>query len=135
MAKKTGSAGKSEASQLIDEKIAVLGDWRGEMLARVRNLIHEADPDVVEEVKWRGVPVWSHDGIICTGETYKAGVKTTFAKGASLSDPAKLFTSSLEGNVRRAIDFGEGAKINEKAFKFLVREAVALNSASKKKKR
>lgn len=134
MARKTiGAAKVVSASRLIDEKVAALGDWRGGMLARVRKLIHEADPDVVEEVKWRGVPVWSHGGIICTGETYKAGVKTTFAKGASLSDPAKLFTSSLEGNVRRAIDFGEGAKINEKAFKFLVREAVALNTAAKAK--
>jgi hypothetical protein len=135
MAKKPSIVHRTEASHLIDEKIATLGDWRGEMLARVRKLILEADPDVVEEVKWRGVPVWSHDGIICTGEVYKAGVKTTFAKGASLSDPAKLFTSSLEGNVRRAIDFGEGAKINEKAFKFMIREAVALNTESKKKKR
>jgi hypothetical protein len=134
MAKKPIAPPKSDsASHLIDEKIATLADWRGEILARVRKLIHEADPDVIEEVKWRGVPVWSHDGIICTGETYKAGVKTTFAKGASLSDPAKLFTSSLEGNVRRAIDFGEGAKINEKAFKSLVREAVALNTKSKKR--
>ena len=113
-------------SELIDARIAALGDWRGEMLARLRTLIKQADPEVVEEWKW-DVPVWSHDGIICTGETYKSAVKLTFAKGASLKDPARLFTSSLEGKVRRAIDFREGGKINEKAFKALIRAAVALN--------
>ncbi len=122
-------------SHLIDAKIGALGDWRGEMLARVRALIQEADPDVVEEVKWRkpsnplGVPVWSHDGIICTGETYKDKVKLTFAKGASLDDPAGLFNASLEGNTRRAIDIHEGDAIDEKAFKALIRAAVALNTA------
>ena len=121
-------------SQLIDTRIKELGDWRSETLARVRGLIQEADPEVVEEVKWRkpsnsmlGVPVWSHAGIICTGETYKAVVKLTFAKGASLKDPSGLFNSSLEGNVRRAIDFHEGDKIDEKALKALIRAAVALN--------
>ncbi len=128
-----GTAGDS-ASQLIDARIKELADWRGETLARVRSLIKEADPDVVEEVKWRkpsnsmlGVPVWSRAGIICTGETYKAVVKLTFAKGASLEDPSGLFNSSLEGNVRRAIDFHEGDKIDERAFKALIRAAVALN--------
>jgi len=110
-----------------------LADWRGATLARVRALIREADPDVVEEWKWRGVPVWEHGGIICTGETYKAVVKTTFAKGAALADPSHLFNSSLEGNVRRAIDFREGDKINERAFKTLIREAVALNISKKSK--
>jgi hypothetical protein len=119
------------ASKDIDAKIKALGDWRGEMLARLRALIHQADPDVEETVKWGGVPVWEHDGILTTGETYKAVVKLTFAKGASLNDPAGLFNSSLEGNVRRAIDFREGGKINEKAFKALIRAAVALNSANK----
>jgi hypothetical protein len=118
---------EDEPSRLIDAKIKELGDWRGEMLARVRNLIRQADPEVVEEWKWRGVPVWSHDGIICTGETYKNVVKMTFAKGASLEDPARLFNSSLEGNTRRAIDFLEGAKIDETALKALIRAAVALN--------
>jgi hypothetical protein len=117
------------ASDLIDAKIAELGDWRGETLARVRAIIREADPEVVEEWKWRGTPVWSHDGIICTGETYKSVVKMTFAKGASLDDPSGLFNSSLEGNVRRAIDFHEGDKIDEKALKALVRSAVALNTS------
>lgn len=116
-------------SRLIDARIAELGDWRGETLARLRALIHEADPEVVEEWKWRGVPVWSHGGILCTGETYKAVVKMTFAKGASLPDPAGLFNSSLEGNTRRAIDIREGEPINEAALKALVRAAVALNSA------
>jgi hypothetical protein len=116
-------------SQLIDARIAELGDWRGETLARVRALIRQADPEVVEEWKWRGVPVWSHDGIICTGETYKKVVKMTFAKGASLEDPSGLFNSSLEGNVRRAIDVHEGEQIDEKAFKALVRAAVALNTS------
>ena len=123
------------ASKDIDAKIKALGDWRGETLARLRALIHQADPDVEETVKWGGVPVWEHDGILTTGETYKAVVKLTFAKGASLKDPAKLFNSSLEGNVRRAIDFREGGKINEKAFKALIGEAVALNTAQKTKKK
>jgi len=114
-------------SKLIDARIKELGDWRGETLARVRLLIKQSDPDVVEEWKWRGVPVWSHDGIICTGETYKNVVKTTFARGAALKDPSGLFNSSLEGNVRRAIDFHEGGKIDEKALKALIRAAVALN--------
>jgi hypothetical protein len=122
-------------SRLIDARIEELGDWRGEMLARIRKLIREAEPDVVEEWKWRGVPVWEHDGIICTGETYKSVVKTTFAKGASLKDPAGLFNSSLEGNVRRAIDFREGDRINGKALKALIREAVALNRSRAKRKR
>ena len=119
-------------SKLIDRRIKELGDWRGEMLKRIRGLIKDADPDVVEEWKWRGVPVWEHDGIICTGETYKAVVKMTFARGAALDDPAGLFNSSLEGNVRRAIDFHEGAKINEKALKTLIRAAVDLNVSKKK---
>src|SRR3954447_13621098 len=125
---KEGTGGDSP-SQLIDARIEELGDWRGETLARVRNLIKEADPEVVEEWKWRGVPVWSHDGIICTGETYKKVVKMTFAKGASLEDPSGLFNSSLEGNTRRAIDVHEGEKIDEKAFKALIRAAVALNTS------
>ena len=120
--------GKSP-SQLIDARIKELGDWRGKTLGRLRALVKDADPDVVEEWKWRGVPVWSHDGIICTGETYKAIVKMTFAKGAALKDPAGLFNSSLEGNTRRAIDFHEGEKINEKALKALVRAAVTLNTS------
>ena len=130
----TEAKGAGSAPQLIDARIAALGDWRGETLARVRALIKQADPDVVEEVKWRkpsnamlGVPVWEHDGIICTGETYKNVVKLTFAKGASLADPSALFNSSLEGNTRRAIDFHEGDKIDEKALKALIRAAVALN--------
>ena len=118
-------------SQLIDARIEELGDWRGETLARVRNLIKEADPEVVEEWKWRGVPVWSHDGIICTGETYKSVVKLTFARGASLEDPSGLFNSSLEGNTRRAIDFHQGDKIDEKAFKALIQAAVVLNTSKK----
>ncbi|HST25775.1 MAG TPA: DUF1801 domain-containing protein [Gaiellaceae bacterium] len=122
------------ASKQIDAKIKELGDWRGELLARLRDLVHEADPDVVEEWKWAkatspGVPVWSHDGIICTGETYKSVVKMTFARGASLDDPSSLFNSSLEGNVRRAIDFREGDKVDDQALKNLVRAAVALNTA------
>jgi hypothetical protein len=116
-------------SQLIDARIKELGDWRGEMLGRLRALIMEVDPDVVEEWKWRGVPVWEHDGMICTGETYKSVVKLTFAKGAALKDPSKLFNSSLGGNTRRAIDFHEGEKIDERAFKTLVRAAVALNQS------
>ena len=115
-------------SELIDARIEELPDWRGETLARIRALVHAADPDVVETWKWRGVPIWEHDGIICTGETYKNVVKTTFAKGASLDDPSGLFNSSLEGNTRRAIDFNEGDEIDEEAFKALVRAAVALNT-------
>jgi hypothetical protein len=132
--------GGDSPSQLIDARIKELSDWRGEMLARVRNVIHEADPEVVEEVKWRkpsnmlGVPVWEHDGIICTGETYKAVVKLTFAKGASLEDPSRLFNSSLEGATRRAIDFHEGDKIDEEALKALIHAAVALNTSSKRSK-
>jgi hypothetical protein len=120
---------KDTPSQLIDARIQELGDWRGEMLARIRKLIKQADPDVVEEWKWRGVPVWYHDGMICTGETYKNVVKITFAKGASLQDPSGLFNSSLEGNTRRAIDFHEGDKINDKALKALIRAAVDLNKS------
>ena len=116
-------------SELIDERIRELDDWRGETLARIRALIKEADPDVVEEWKWRGTPTWEHDGIICTGETYKSVVKATFAKGASLADPKGLFNSSLEGNVRRAIDFHEGEEIDEQAFKALIRAAVDLNTS------
>ena len=120
----------SPASAQIDGKIAALGDWRGKTLARMRKLIHEADPDVVEEVKWMGTPVWSHEGIVCTGESYKAVVKLTFAKGASLKDPAKLFNASLDGNVRRAIDIREGEEVDAAAFVALFREAVALNSST-----
>jgi len=119
---------------LIDARIEELGDWRGEILARLRNLIKDADPEVVEEWKWRGIPVWEHAGIICTGETYKSIVKLTFAKGAALADPKGLFNSSLEGNTRRAIDFHEGDKIDEKAFKALISAAVALNTAKGKKR-
>ena len=126
---KEGKGGDSP-SQLIDARIKELGDWRGETLARVRALMKQADPEVVEEWKWRGVPVWYHSGMICTGETYKDVVKITFAKGASLEDPSGLFNSSLEGNVRRAIDFHEGDKIDEKAFKALIRAAVALNTSA-----
>jgi hypothetical protein len=124
--------GKSP-SQLIDARINELGDWRGEMLSRLRALVKEADPEVVEEWKWRGVPVWSHDGIISTGETYKNVVKMTFAKGAALQDPSSLFNSSLEGNTRRAIDFHEGEKIDEEALKTLVRDAVTLNRSKAKR--
>ena len=120
-------------SKLISKRIAELGDWRGETLGRMRNLIKKADPDVVEEWKWRGTPVWSHDGIICTGESYKSVVKLTFAKGAALKDPARLFNSSLEGNVRRAIDIHQGEEVDASAFKALVRQAIALNSARKSK--
>jgi hypothetical protein len=123
------------ASELISNRIAELGDWRGETLGRMRKLVKEADPDVVEEWKWRGTPVWSHDGIICTGESYKNVVKLTFAKGASLQDPAGLFNASLDGNARRAIDIHEGEEIDESAFKTLVRQAVALNSSGKSKPR
>jgi len=126
---KEGKGGGSP-SRLIDVRIKELDDWRGEMLARIRIVIREADPEVVEEWKWRGVPVWSHAGMICTGETYKNVVKMTFAKGASLEDPSRLFNSSLEGNTRRAIDFHEGDKIDEKALKALIRAAVALNTSS-----
>jgi hypothetical protein len=132
----TGGKGEDSPSRLIDARIKALNDWRGETLARVRKLIREADPDVVEEVKWRkpsnpnGVPVWDHAGIICTGETYKNAVKMTFAKGASLEDPSGLFNASLEGNMRRAIDFHEGDKIDEKALKALIRAAVALNTSA-----
>ena len=125
----SGSDTALSPSQLIDARIKELGDWRGRMLARVRALIQEADPEVVEEWKWRGVPVWSHDGILCTGETYKAVVKLTFAKGAALDDPAGLFNSSLDGNTRRAIDIREGAAIDEAALKALIRAAVALNGS------
>ena len=128
------SGSQKTPSQLIDARIDELGDWRGKMLSRLRTLIREADPEVVEEWKWRGVPVWSHDGLICTGETYKAIVKMTFAKGAALQDPSRLFNSSLEGNVRRAIDFHEGDKIDEKGLKALIRAAVALNTASTTKR-
>ena len=127
--KKSGSQKGQSPAQLIDARIKELGDWRGKMLSRLRALIKEADPEVVEEWKWRGVPVWSHDGLICTGETYKNVVKMTFAKGAALKDPSRLFNSSLEGNTRRAIDFHEGEKIDEKALKTLVRAAVTLNKS------
>ncbi len=126
----SGSQESTSPSQLIDARIEELDDWRGEMLSRLRALVKEADPEVVEEWKWRGVPVWSHDGMICTGETYKSVVKMTFAKGAALMDPAGLFNSSLEGNTRRAIDFREGEKIDEEALKALVRAAVTLNTSS-----
>ena len=131
--KKTDVSQDQPASELISNRIAELGDWRGETLGRMRKLIKEADPDVVEEWKWMGTPVWSHDGIICTGESYKNAVKLTFAKGASLKDPAHLFNSSLEGNVRRAIDIHEGEEVDESAFKALVRQAVAANSFGKPK--
>jgi hypothetical protein len=121
------------ASTYIDERIRQLGDWRGKMLAKVRGIIHAADPEIVEEWKWRGVPVWSHAGMVCTGETYKDAVKLTFAKGAALEDPVGLFNSSLDGNVRRAIDLHEGEKVNEAALKDLIRAAVALNLESRKK--
>ena len=140
--KKTKSGpkeGKGRDSQLIDARIKEMNDWRGEMLARIRTLIKQADPEVVEEVKWKkpsnsmsGVPVWSHAGMICTGETYKDAVKLTFAKGAALADPSRLFNASLEGNTRRAIDFHEGDKIDEKALKALIRAAVALNTSNSK---
>ena len=138
MPRKTSSGTPDSASQMIDERILDLGDWRGSVLKRVRKLIHEADPEVVEEWKWQkatspGTPVWSHDGGICTGESYKAAVKLTFFYGASLKDPAKLFNSSLEGNTRRAIDIYEDRKIDEAAFKTLIRAAVAFNVAKRKK--
>jgi hypothetical protein len=127
--KRSGSTKGRSSSRLIDARIKELADWRGAMLSRLRTVIRQADPDVVEEWKWRGVPAWSHDGIICTGETYKSVVKMTFAKGASLEDPSGLFNSSLEGNTRRAIDFHEGDKIDEQALKALLRAAVALNKS------
>ena len=130
--KKSGSTEGQSASELIDKRIAELGDWRGQTLSRMRKLIKEADPDVVEEWKWMGTPVWSHDGIICTGESYKSIVKLTFSKGASLKDPAKLFNSSLEGNVRRAIDIHEGDEVDAGPFKELIRAAVALNTSGGK---
>jgi hypothetical protein len=132
MSSREQATGKS-ASRLIDQRIRELGDWRGKTLSRIRRLIKAADPDVVEEWKWMGTPVWSHDGIICTGESYKNVVKLTFAKGAFLKDPARLFNSSLDGNVRRAIDIHEGEEVNEPAFKALVRQAVALYSSAKSK--
>jgi hypothetical protein len=127
----SGASDGQPASELITQRIAELGDWRGDTLARMRKLIKEADPDVVEEWKWMGTPIWEHDGIICTGETYKAVVKMTFAKGAALDDPTDLFNSSLEGNTRRAIDFHQGDKIDEKALKALIREAAALNVSAR----
>ena len=136
MSKNVGKAATNRgasASELISDKIASLGDWRGQALDRMRKLIQAADPDVVEEWKWMGTPVWSHDGIICTGESYKSVVKLTFAKGAALKDPARLFNASLDGNVRRAIDIHEGEEVNASAFKTLVRQAVALNSSGKSK--
>ena len=138
--KKSGSTESQSASELIDKRIAELGDWRGQSLSRMRKLIQEADPDIVEEVKWMkpsnpgGVPTWSHDGIICTGESYKSAVKLTFARGASLKDPAKLFNSSLDGNVRRAIDLHEGEQVDAGPFKALIRAAVALNTSGAKAK-
>ena len=132
--KKPDSTAGPSASGLIDQRIAELGDWRGQTLGRMRQLIKEADPEVVEEWKWMGTPTWSHDGILCTGESYQAKVKLTFAKGASLDDPGKLFNASLDGNVRRAIDIGEGEQVDADAFKALVRAAVALNSAGAKAK-
>jgi hypothetical protein len=132
MEKSTAAKSKSP-SKLIDARIKELDDWRGTTLSRLRSLIKEADPDVVEEWKWRGVPVWYHDGMLCTGESYKEVIKVTFAKGAAIKDPSGLFNSSLDGNVRRAIDFHEGEKINEKAFKTLIRAAISLNESKTKK--
>ena len=128
----SGSQKSKSPSQLIDARIKELGDWRGKMLSQLRSLVKQADPEVVEEWKWRGVPVWSHDGLICTGETYKNVVKLTFAKGAQLRDPAKLFNSSLEGNTRRAIDLHEGDRFDDSAFKALIRDAVALNTSARR---
>ncbi len=133
--KKSGVSQGQSASALISKRIAELGDWRGETLGRMRKLVKEADPDVVEEWKWMGTPVWEHDGIICTGESHKNVVKLTFAKGASLKDPSRLFNSSLEGNVRRAIDIHEGEEVDASAFKALVRQAVAFNSSGRAKSR
>jgi hypothetical protein len=135
MSKKTSTPKTESPSRLIDARVQSLGDWRGERLAQLRALVHQADPDVVETWKWRGVPVWEHDGIICTGETYKSVVKLTFAKGASLDDPKNLFNSSLEGKTRRAIDFREDDKVNESAFKALIRAAVKLNMTKAKPKK
>src|SRR6195256_5398353 len=132
--KKSDASEDRPASELISKKIADLGGWRGKTLSRMRKLIKEADPDVVEEWKWMGTPVWSHDGIICTGESYKSVVKLTFAKGASLKDPARLFNSSLDGNVRRAIDIREGEEVDASAFKALVRQAVSVNNSGKSKR-
>jgi len=132
--KKPDASQSQSASDLISKRIADLGDWRGKALSRMRKLIKQADPEVVEEWKWMGTPIWSHDGIVCTGESYKNHVKLTFAKGASLKDPARLFNSSLEGNVRRAIDIHEGEEVDGSAFKTLIRQAVALNSTSKSKR-
>ena len=133
MKKSDASPGGESASELISKRIAELGDWRGETLGRMRQLIQKADPEVVEEWKWMGTPVWSHDGIICTGESYKSVGKLTFAKGASLKDPARLFNASLDGNTRRAIDIHEGEEVDESAFTALVRQAIALNSSGKSK--
>jgi len=133
--KKAAARREKSPSQLIDARIEELGDWRGKILARLRALVKQADPAVIEEWKWRGVPVWSHDGMICTGETYKSVVKMTFAKGAALEDPARLFNSSLEGNTRRAIDFHEGEEIDEKALTNLLRAAVRLNTSKSKARR
>jgi len=133
--KKSESTEGPPASELIDKKLAELGDWRGDTLTRMRKLIREADPDVVEQWKWMGTPVWAHDGIICTGESYRSVVKLTFAKGASLNDPARVFNSSLDGNVRRAIDIREGEKVDADAFKAIVRAAVALNASGARPKR
>src|SRR6476620_8680046 len=130
--KKSDTSQGQSASELISNRIAELGDWRGKTLARMRKLIHKADPDVVEEWKWMGTPIWSHDGILCTGESYKQVVKLTFARGASLKDPARLFNSSLEGNTRRAIDIREGEEVDASAFQALVRQAIALNQAKSK---
>jgi hypothetical protein len=132
--KKSGAQKSKSPSQLIDARIKELGDWRGQMLSRLRTLVKEADPEVVEEWKWRGVPVWSHDGLICTGETYKNVVKMTFAKGAALKDPSGLFNSSLDGNTRRAIDFHEGEEMDEEALKTLVRAAVTLNKSKARRR-
>jgi len=132
--KKAGASQGQSASELISRRIAELGDWRGKTLSRMRKLIKQADPDVVEEWKWMGTPVWSHDGLICTGESYRDKVKLTFAKGASLKDPARLFNASLDGNTRRAIDIHEGEDVDESAFKTLVRQAAALNSSGKPKR-
>lgn len=132
MTTKTGTAKKDNPSALIDGRIKELGDWRGQMLSDIRELIKQADPQVIEEWKWRGVPVWSHDGIICTGESYKNVIKLTFLKGAKLKDPKRLFNSSLDGNARRAIDIHEGDKIDKAAFKALIREAIAVNQSAKK---
>ena len=132
--KKPGSTESQPASELIDKRVADLGDWRGEILRRMRKLIKEADPDIVEEWKWRGTPVWSHDGIICTGESYKSVVKVTFARGATITDPTRLFNASLDGNTRRAIDIHEGEVVDADAFKALIRAAIALNSSSAKAK-